>query len=134
MSKNPIVEFNNHLDDFFSFLIKICPNDIESKKVRADLVKYSRLLKTTLKMNKLKAIQSYIEFVLQYEDQINSREESFFLNLNYGEEMGGDNNSFLEALKFKDIWYKIEQDNREKIFDYMIVITYWCRMYFDSKV
>ena len=131
---NPIVEFNTQIEDFFDFLINVCPiDDQECENTKNDLVTYKGLLNAGIKMNKLTAIEKYIVHVLIHEEAINSRNENFFLTIDYGKNIGGTEKSMLEAMKFKCIWHKLSQKRRDKIFDYLIVITYWARQYFDTK-
>lgn len=131
---NPVIEFNKQIEDFFDFMIKICPtDDVECQKVKNDIVTYKGLVNAAIKMNKLSTLEKYIMHVLVHENKINSRDEKFFLTMDYGKNCGGNEQSVLEAMKFKCIWHKLNNKKREKIFDYLVVITYWARQYFDQK-
>ena len=132
---NPIVEFNNQIEDFFSFMIKICPvDDIKCQTIKKEIVTYKGLTNAAIKMNKLSIIGKYIEHVLEHEDQINARDERFFLDdLNYESSGIKTEQSMLQVMKFKSIWHKLNDKHKEKIFEYFIVITYWARQYFNIK-
>lgn len=131
---NPVVEFNKQLEDFFDFMIKICPtDDLECQNTKNDIVAYKGLVNAAIKMNKLSALEKYILHALIHEDEINSRNEDFFLTMDYGEGIGGNDKSMLQAMKFKCIWHKLTKKRKEKIFDYIIVITFWARQYFNQK-
>lgn len=131
---NFIVEFNKQFEDFFDYLINICPSDdTKSKNTKNDIITYKGLINASLKMNKLFAIEKYIIYVLVHEEKINARNEQFFIDTNYDEQVGGTTESMLEAMKFKSIWHKLDEKRKEKIFDYLIVITYWARQYFNEK-
>ena len=69
--------FNSQLDDFYKFMLKHC----DRADLRDELIYYDGLIKTAIRMDKKSAIEQYIIHILKFEEEINSRNESFFLNL-----------------------------------------------------
>lgn len=128
---NYITEFNNQIEDFIDFIITICPND--EKDIKNEMYTYKGLFNTTKKMNNVMVLDNYILHVLCYEEHINSRNDSFFLEFDIKKKIKNDEKSVLHIMQLKDIWHKINEKNREKVFDYLIVITYWARLYFNNK-
>ena len=76
--QNPITEFNNQLEDFIDFIINLC--HVENHSLKGEMVTYKGLFNTTKLMNQSIIIEKYILNLLCYEEQINSRDEKFFLN------------------------------------------------------
>ena len=130
---NCIKEFNKQLESFFVFMIKICPTDTEEcANVKKDIVAYKGIVNAAIKLNKLTAIEKYIIYILVHEDKINSRDEEFFISREY--DIGSNKEkTLLEVMRFKQIWSKLTERRKEKIFDFMIVLTYWARQYFNTK-
>lgn len=126
-----IIEFNNQLDDFIDYIIKICPDD--EKEIKKEMYTYKGLFNTTKGMNQMIVIENFILHVLCYEEEINSRNENFFLEFDIKKKIKNDEKSILQIMQLKDIWLKIDEKSRNKIFDFLIVITYWARQYFNNK-
>lgn len=131
---NPVSAFNSQLSDFITFVIQICPTHTEAfANIKTDIVSYRGLIDGALKLNNLIGIEKFILHILEYEDKINAKDCSFFLSKNYGQSEGGTDVSMLEAMKFKLIWNDISEKNRDKICDFIIVLTYWARQYFNNQ-
>jgi hypothetical protein len=131
--QNPVVEFNNTLDDFFNYILKVMPVDTEEENnIRKDIVAYHGLVNGSLKMNKMYILEGYIVYVLEHENQINNRDEKFFIDMDLNNKSNNEN-TLLELMKFRKCWHKFSDQIKEKIFDYVIVMTYWARQYFNMK-
>jgi hypothetical protein len=128
---NYIKEFNGQIEDFLEYIVLICPKD--EKSIKSKMSKYKTLFSTTKKINKTLVIDNFILNLLCYEEQINSRDEKFFLNLNIDDNIKDNDKLVVQLTQLKTIWHKIDDDNRNKVFDYLIVITYWARQYFNEK-
>lgn len=128
---NYIKEFNSQIEDFLEYMLIICPND--EKSIKSKMSKYKTLFSTTKKINKTLVMDNFILNLLCYEEQINSRDDNFFLNFNINENVKDNDKLVVQLTQLKTIWHKIDDDNRKKVFDYLIVITYWARQYFNEK-
>ena len=99
------------------------------------MIAYQNLCDLAIKANKVSAIENYILYVLQYEEKIEARNEDFFLGIGEGDNKGElDENSMIEAMKFKYIWHKLSNKRKKIVFDYMIVLNYWARQYFNETI
>jgi hypothetical protein len=131
---NFIMEFNSNLDNLLEYTINICPTDTtEYMDIKRDIVTYKSLINGALKLNQLIAVEKYILYMLEHEEQINARDEVYFININLNSSVNMTDRSLMEILKLKNIWHKLDIDIRTKIFDFMIVLTYWARQYFNSR-
>ena len=128
---NYIKEFNGQIEDFLEYMLIICPKD--EKSIKSKMSKYKTLFSTTKKINKTLVMDNFILNLLCYEEQINSRDDNFFLNFNINENVKDNDKLVVQLTQLKTIWHKIDDDNRKKVFDYLIVITYWARQYFNEK-
>ena len=132
-SVNPVVKFNGQMKDFMKYLINICPD----KKIRNELSSSRTLMNTALRLNSSTGIQKYILHILEYEEYINARDDNFFMSKDFSEQRINEyklkDKDILETLKIKKIWTQITEECKEKIFDYMIILTYWARKYFNEK-
>ena len=128
---NYIKEFNDQIEDFLEYILIICPKD--EKTIKSKMSKYKTLFSTTKKINKTLVMDNFILNLLCYEEQINSRDDNFFLIFNINENVKDNDKLVVQLTQLKTIWHKIDDDNRKKVFDYLIVITYWARQYFNEK-
>lgn len=128
---NNIKEFNNQLEDFLDYIILICPAD--DKLVKNKMCKYKTLFSTTKKINKTLVIDNFILNLLCYEEQINSRDENFFVKFDIDGNIKDNDKLVFQLTQLKKIWHKISEEDKQKVFDYLIVITYWARQYFNYK-
>lgn len=128
-----ITNFNTQLMDFFNFLLKYC----ECPKLKEDLIYYSGLVKAAIKLDKQSAIDQYIIHVLKYEQQINSRQESFFMedltvnDVDILKELN-DEQYILKVMDVKEILKTVDDTKKNKIFDYLIVITFYARQFYNQ--
>ncbi len=131
---NPIIEFNTNLDSLLEYTMQICPTcTTEFIDIKRDILTYKSLINGALKMNQLIAIEKYTLYMLEHEEQINARDEVYFININLNSSTNMTDRSLMEILKLKNIWHKLDINTRTKIFDFLIVLTYWARQYFNSK-
>lgn len=127
---NYIKEFNSQVEDFLNYVILICPND--EKTVKNKMSKYKTIFSTTKKINKTMVIDNFILNLLCYEEQINSRDDKFFLNFNI-DGLKENDKLVMQITQLKNIWPKITDEEKKKVFDYLIVLTYWARQHFNNK-
>jgi hypothetical protein len=135
MNNDIVTTYNQHLEDFLKYTIKVCPCDnSEMRDIKADIVSYSGLINAAIKLDRNIFIEKYIQYVLIHEDAINARDEKFFLDMNYKQTYQNNSDiSLMEVLKFKSLWPKLSDKVRGKLFDFVIILTYWARQYFNAK-
>ena len=127
--------FNNQLNDFFKFMLKYC----ERNDLKDELIYYDGLIKTAIRLSKTSAIEQYIIHILKFEEQINARNEAFFLNdltandVDIIKEMN-DESYILKCMDVRELLLTADTNKKKKIFDYLIVMTFYARQYFNSNL
>ena len=79
------------------------------------------LLKNDLNNNNERIINYFILYVLKYKDQIDKRDENFFLNNTYKDDTNN-NDHLKKILEFKNIWKDLDNQNRQTEMTYMILL------------
>ena len=89
--------------------------------------------------NHKKIIHVFMNEILQYEQQINNRDEQFFLNFDFNKKYSNLNNeindidkndiSIDNIFQFKDNWRHLSEHNKNVIIDYMILLCKLAKAY-----
>lgn len=106
-----LTAFNSQLINFIHYLDTKFPDNLQIKSYETSL----ELLK---KVNPRKLVEGFYEFVYPFKQEIMESNESFFMNKDYNEDMGGNSDSMLEAIQLKEIWNTAPEDVRSQIFRY----------------
>lgn len=114
------IDFNNLLLDLIHNLNKICPNSIISNNMI--------FIEKFIKDEPVKMIEAFISYVLKYKKQIDAGDEDFFLNHSYEKDIPDKN--FAKIFEFKDLWKKINKDNKKSIIIYMQYLCGLSEQYF----
>ncbi len=90
-------------------------------------------------INEQKIMHIFMNEILQYEQQINARDENFFLNFDFNKKYNNLNNEINKVnnndikvdqiLQFKNIWLKLTQNNKDVIINYMILLCKLSKAY-----
>jgi len=117
---------------------------IETVYTDDEIKKYKYMLKTVNKINAIKMIEQYIIHVVPECDKIYNKDEKFFLNLQNEEiidklgqtklrkELHED--SLVQILKMKDIWMKLSEENKNIVWEYFQLLTYYAQEYLKLKL
>ena len=128
-----IDDFNDVLMTFIKELKKICPHSLITNN--ADVVEGIINSASTKKM----PIEQFVLNVLEYKNQIDEYNESFFLSREF--KMKADltikDSKYIKTSGFmnilgdvESIWTTLSDDNKKNIFDYMQVLCYYAQEFF----
>lgn len=124
MNINEIVtNFNGVAIDFMNQLKNVCPHSIIANNIDA----IESLM--TMKGHERKIIDQFTYYVLKYKDKIDSYDESFFISCSFHNEANGSASITMLINELKEIWLKINKDDKKKIFDYLRVLCYYSQEY-----
>ena len=79
-----------------------------------------------LKVNCIKPIEYYIKFACPIRDQILEEKESFLDDKNYENYVDKNGKKFIELLRLKSIWHKLDENSRAniwKIFQALLILA-----------
>ena len=108
-----VTKFNDHLDRFLLGVIEMYPDMTKIATYRASI----NLIK---KANARQPVDAFIEFVLPYKKPIVSEDYQFFLDMEYDESNGGNDQTRDQAQVFKDIWkQKMSDESRKNVFKHL---------------
>jgi len=130
-------EFNETAITFIKAISKICPHSLIMQNI--DLVE--RVLDKMdydpdLKELKELFIVQFAYNVLEYKQQIDNYDETFFMSSHFADEVHNKaktNNPQLSILdivdKIKDVWGTLTPENKNNVFEYMQVLCYYAQEY-----
>ena len=106
--------FNEKFDEFIKDLIQTFPDDKDFKLCKNSF----HLLKM---VDNTKPVQMFKAYALKYQNQISIRDEQFFLNHDFKEEIeSSETNLSLDILKrVKLYWIDLDAENKQIIWSYL---------------
>ena len=106
--------FNEKFDEFIKDLIQTFPDDKDFKLCKNSF----HLLKM---VDNTKPVQMFKAYALKYQNQISIRDEQFFLNHDFREEIeSSETNLSLDILKrVKLYWIDLDAENKQIIWSYL---------------
>jgi len=112
-----ITDFNEVLLSMAQNLAEVCPNSIIGANIR-DIEKSLKL-----RCNFTKFIDLFCIKVLPYKAQIDSGDETYFLNKNYEDDVGqADSSSLNGILSLKSVWRDLKPENKEIVMSSMQIL------------
>ena len=110
--------FSTQIEAFSNELCSLYPNDTDLKLGHNMLL----LLKKT---NPRKLQVLFKKYVEEFEDKINNKDESFFLQHDFNDiiEKKGSDNSFLLVIRLKEYWKELSDDNKETTWKYFQILS-----------
>lgn len=92
------------------------------------------LITTAINMNPKKTIQSFIKYVLKFENKIESKDENFFLTFDFDKEYRSVINDeylqyFNKIFEFKQNWKTLSDHNKNIIIKYLIILCKLSKRY-----
>ena len=112
--------FNNILSDFIDDCILVFPEDRDFKV-------YKKGVDLLVKVNPKKVLTVFTEYTTIYKENILVKDEVFFLDNNYTD-LVSSNSKYSESdvfniiNKIKGYWVELNDNNKTKIWDYMILL------------
>lgn len=119
--KQIIKDFNGEAINFVTQLSKLAP-----KSIFAGNTSY---LKGILKIYPKYMIDQFTIYILKYRDQIDAENNSFFMDIDFTKETGGDDNAISKIFEIKNIWKTLSEDNKKGIFTIMKILCYYSSKY-----
>jgi hypothetical protein len=128
--------FNLQLEELFA--VAECLYDDPAIK------KFKSIMKTMNKINSIKIIEQYIIHGLEYSDYIYRKDESFFNTLDeydiknkisetkLRKELQAE--GIFQILKLKNFWTTLTEKNKEIIWEYLQLLTYYSQEYLKLKL
>jgi hypothetical protein len=116
--------FNSTADD--------CINFILGQTNDSDLRFYKKIFDKVLQTDKNKVIEQFIINCLPHKKNIIEKNESYFINLK-SEQINVDDKSLFEVLKLRKYFVALEDDVKNLIFEYLILLSNYSEEYFKLK-
>lgn len=124
-----VTDFNNGLLSLASNVAAVCPDSIISANFK-DIEKQIKK-----KENFCKFIDLFCIKVLQYKDQIDSGDESFFMNKDYKSDLHGQQDATLDhVITLKSVWADLKQENKEIVMLNMQILCELSQQYFNIMI
>lgn len=110
--------FTTQIEAFSSELCAIYPQD-------TDLKLGHNMITLLKKTNPRKLQQLYKDYVAEFEEQIEKKDETFFIKHDFKNviDSSGSQNSFLLVVKLKEYWGELSNDNKEITWKYFQVLS-----------
>lgn len=115
--------FNNYSTTLAVFLSNLFPG--------SSFRTYRNEVENLARKNSTKMIDAFILSALEFEEEIMSGDEEFFLGRRKGERERGTKTSFPKVLEFKSIWGKLTDENKGVVKSYVQILCSVARKYFD---
>jgi hypothetical protein len=124
--------FNNVLINFIDDCILVFPEDRDFKVYKASI-------KILVKINPKKVLTIFANNTQIYKSQILEKNEDFFLKNDYSEVINNTKKTDISDDEINEIikkiqgyWIELEKTNKEKIWDYMLLLVNLSDKYYES--
>jgi hypothetical protein len=118
--------FNNHLLEFIDDIISIFPQNLDIKTGKT-------MLEGVKKVNPKKLISYWNENILKlYEDEIMRGDHSFFINKDYGRDVGTEVQSLKVLEDIRNLVKNTSPKNKDTAMKYIQNLTKICKLYFSD--
>lgn len=121
-----VTDFNSTLLTLAKNVANICPSSIIGSNIKDIEKQFKR------KDNFTKFIDLFCIKVLQYKDQIDIGDESFFMNKDYSKDVdGADNVGLNDIISLKSVWKDFKKENKDIIILNMQILCDLAQLYFE---
>jgi hypothetical protein len=120
-----ISNFNKTLLDLSEQLSLVCPNTVISNNLGN--------LRMVINNFPNKIIELFIIHALPDKDRIDAGDKEYFLGKSYNDALDNDKDATKKFFEFKDIWYKLSDENQNLVVQYMQCLCYYAQEYFMEK-
>ena len=126
MDMYKINEFNEILIGLINDVAYVCPKSIigQNKGLLINTIRTTRQKERFIEIFMTKIAAPYKEY-------IDKRDDRFFLNKDYNDEVEGDKSIIDYIFKMKDVWKDMRKENKAKVWDYMDIL---CEMSLDHYI
>ena len=124
-----ITDFNNTLVSLASNVAMVCPNSM----IGTNLIMIKKQIGKKENLNKF--IDVFCIKVLQYKNQIDAGDETFFMNKDYKNDLQDQNADLLDhVITLKSIWSQLKKENKEIVMVNMQILCELAQQYFNIMV
>lgn len=126
VTKDEIInDFNNMLSSLILNISTVCPNSIVGRNI-SDIEKHIKSPK-----NKVKFVELFCVRVLQYKNEIDNGDESFFMTKDYKDDLKDSEGNLLNhVVSMKSIWKDLTKENKEIVISYMQMLCELALQYY----
>lgn len=119
-----ISDFNEILLSLALNISEVCPNTVIGAHIK-DVEKFIKR-----KDNAKKFIELFCLKVLQYKDQIDAGNETFFLKKDYKNDLD-DDDILSHVISMKNVWTQLKQENKQIVIMNMQMLCELAQQYYD---
>lgn len=109
--------FNNQIESLFEDLIKVSNGMVINKEITKNYEKFKLLRKA----NSEKSFLYFTKYILPYKNNINTKDENFFLGMDVDIDA-----KFDIVTMLKNCWTMLTNDNKEVIWKYFSILIKLC--------
>lgn len=118
-TQTPLSLFVNQLNSLCCELADMYPEDVDIKMAKTSI-------DTMKRMNPKMVFTTFYQFVYPFKDQILSRNEDFFLNMDFSNIAGGEANNMMTVMNLKKYWSTMTEQTKECMWQYFGVLVKLC--------
>ncbi len=120
-----VVDFNSTLLSLAQNVASICPTSIIGSNIK-DIEKQIKR-----RENFTKFIDLFCIKVLQYKDQIDSGEETFFMTKDYSKDIEGHDIGLNDIISLQSVWKEFKKENKDIVILNMQILCDLAQLYFN---
>lgn len=126
-----VIDFNETLLSLAINISNACPNSLIGNNINEIQRTIKKLKPNDKNFNKF--IELFTVKVLQYKTQIDSGDESFFMDKDYKSDLGEEHDSYFDSVvSLKSIWKDLKKENKQIVISFMQVLCELAQQYFDT--
>jgi|LakMenE01Jun11ns_1017448.scaffolds.fasta_scaffold9143316_1 hypothetical protein len=118
-TQTPLSLFVNQLNSLCCELADMYPEDVDIKMAKTSI-------DTMKRMNPKMVFTTFHQFVYPFKDQILSRNEDFFLNMDFSNIAGSEANNMMTVMNLKKYWSTMTEQTKECMWQYFGVLVKLC--------
>lgn len=119
-----IDDFNSTFLFMLTDIAAVCPKSI----IGTNIKEIERIIKN--KDNHTLFIDLFVSRVLKYKAKLRERDETFFYEKTYVDDLEGYSFLMNKVLEFKNIWNDLKRENKDIVMDYMNILCDLAEQYF----
>lgn len=114
---------NKNILQYIDYL-KSQKNIISDTKAHEMIVKFRAEFLVIMNTSPETVLTYFLQLVYPHKEEIDNKDEGYFLGLNYGEDQGGNDVSMMSALHIKELWKNnFTEENKKSSFTYFQVFN-----------
>jgi hypothetical protein len=121
-----INNFNTIALEFATQIGTVCPTSFIANNID--------ILTRVIKQEPQKILDLFVEYVLKYKPQIDAKDEKFFMNNTFSNDIEGNSDAIGKIFEFKTFWKQLSHHNKEIVQQYMQFLCQLALSYTDFLV